>query len=87
MSGQQLLSIIERIERLHEEKRAIEGDAKEVYAEAKGNGYDTKAIRELVKRRAKDPSERTEFEAIVDLYEQVIANASRAHAGRAHEAA
>lgn len=87
MSGQQLLSIIERIERLHEEKRAIEGDAKEVYAEAKANGYDTKAIRELVKRRAKDPSERSEFEAIVDLYEQEIANASRAQARDAREEA
>lgn len=83
MSGQRLLSIIERIERLHEEKRAIEGDAKEVYAEAKGEGYDTKAIRELVKRRAKDPSERTEFESIIDTYEREIEAASRAHAGRA----
>lgn len=87
MSGQQLLSIVERIERQHEAKREIEEDTREIYAEAKANGYDTKAIRELVKRRAKDPSERSEFEAIVDLYEQEIANASRAHAGRAHEAA
>lgn len=87
MSGAQLLSGIERIERLHEEKRNIEGDIKEIYAELKGNGYDTKAIRELVKRRAKDPDARSEFEAIVDLYEQEIATASRAHAGRAHEAA
>lgn len=83
MSGEQLLSGIERIERLHEEKRTIEDDIKEVYAELKGNGYDTKAIREIVKRRAKDPSERTEFEAVVDLYEREIASASRAHAGHA----
>lgn len=78
MSGQQLLSIIERIERQHEAKREIEEDTREIYAEAKANGYDTKAIRELVKRRAKDPDARSEFEAIVDLYEQEIANASRA---------
>lgn len=78
MSGQQLLSIIERIERQHEAKREIEEDTREIYAEAKASGYDTKAIRELVKRRAKDPDARSEFEAIVDLYEQEIANASRA---------
>ena len=87
MSGQQLLSIVERIENRHEAKREIEEDTREIYAEAKANGYDTKAIRELIKRRAKDPSERTEFEAIVDLYEQEIANASRAPARRAPEAA
>ena len=80
MSGQQLLSIIERIERMHEAKREIDEDTREIYAEAKANGYDTKAVREVVKRRAKDPSERSEFEAIVDLYEQEIANASRTQA-------
>lgn len=85
MSGEQLLSGIERIERLHEEKRNIEGDIKDIYAELKGAGYDTKAIRELVKRRAKDPDARSEFEAIVDLYEQEIANASRAHTRDARE--
>lgn len=87
MSGQQLLSIIERIERMHEEKRLIESDTKEIYAEAKANGYDTKAIRELVKRRAKDPDARSEFEAVVDLYEQEIANASRASRECAREEA
>ena len=87
MSGAQLLSSIERIERLHEEKRTIEGDLKEVYAELKANGFDTKAIREIVRRRAKDPSERTDFEAIVDLYEREIEAASRVGAGRAREEA
>lgn len=87
MSGAQLLSGIERIERLHEEKRNIEGDIKDIYAELKSNGYDTKAIRELVKRRAKDPDARSEFEAIVDLYEQEIANASRASRECAREEA
>lgn len=87
MSGQQLLSGIERIERLHEEKRTIEADIKDIYAELKGNGFDTKAIREIVKRRAKDPSERTEFEAVVDLYEREIEAASRVGAGRAREEA
>lgn len=87
MSGQQLLSIIERIENRHEAKREIEEDVREIYAEAKANGYDTKAIRELVKRRAKDPDARSEFEAIVDLYEQEIANASRASRECAREEA
>ena len=87
MSGAQLLSGIERIERLHEEKRTIEDDIKEIYAELKGTGYDTKAIREIVKRRAKDPDARSEFEAIVDLYEQEIANASRASRECAREEA
>lgn len=78
MSGQQLLSGIERIERLHEEKRTIEGDIKDIYAELKSAGYDTKAIREIVKRRAKEPGAHSEFESIVETYEREIAAASRA---------
>jgi len=85
MSGEVLLSIIERIENRHEAKREIEEDVREIYAEAKANGFDTKAIREIVKRRAKDPDARSEFESIVDLYEREIEAASRAHAGRARE--
>lgn len=87
MEGQQLLSAIERIERLHEEKKTIEEDIREIYAEIASNGYDKKVVREIVKRRAKDPSERTEFEAILELYEQAIAEASRAHTRDAREEA
>lgn len=87
MEGNQLLSAIERIERLHEEKKATEEDIREVYAEIASSGYDKKVVREIVKRRAKDPSERTEFEAILELYEQVIAEASRAHTRDAREEA
>lgn len=76
MSGQALLSAVERIERLHEEKKNIEEDIREIYAEVAANGYDKKALREVVRRRAKDPSERNEFEAIVDLYEREIAASS-----------
>lgn len=79
MSGEQLLSFCERIERLHEEKKTIEDDIREVYAEVAANGYDKKVLREVVKRRAKDPDARLEHETLVDLYEQEIANASRAH--------
>jgi len=86
-NGSQLLSAIERIERLHEEKKNLEEDVREIYSEIAAQGYDKKAVREIVKRRSKDPSERTEFEAIVELYEQAIAQASRAPAGRAREEA
>lgn len=77
MSGERLLSAVERIERLHAEKKEIEEGIREIYAEVAAEGFDKKVLREVVKRRAKDPTDRTEFEAIVDLYEQEIANASR----------
>ena len=64
----QLRSIVERIERLEEEKSAIAADIKEVYAEAKGNGFDGPALREIIRIRKQDKSERKEHEAILDLY-------------------
>ena len=64
----QLKSIVERIERLEEEKKTIAGDIKEVYAEAKGNGFDTKILRKLISIRKKDRHEREEEDAILDLY-------------------
>ncbi|MGH6761291.1 MAG: DUF2312 domain-containing protein [Phyllobacterium sp.] len=64
----QLRAFIERIERLEEEKQTIADDIKDVYAEAKGNGYDTKAIRTLVRLRKKDQAEREEEETILELY-------------------
>jgi uncharacterized protein (UPF0335 family) len=64
----QLRSIIERIERLEEEKAALSEDIKEVYAEAKGNGFDTKTLRTVVRLRKQDSSERAEQEALLDLY-------------------
>ncbi|MET0170162.1 DUF2312 domain-containing protein [Aliihoeflea sp. PC F10.4] len=64
----QLRSFIERIERLEEEKKALADDIKEVYAEAKGTGFDTGAIRQLIRIRKQDASERQEAEAILDLY-------------------
>lgn len=68
----QLKSIIERVERLLEEKKAIGDDIKEVYAEAKGNGYDPKVIKTIVKMRAQDPNERAEFESILETYMQAL---------------
>jgi len=64
----QLRSIIERIERLEEEKAALSEDIKEVYAEAKGNGFDAKTLRTVVRLRKQDSSERAEAEALLDLY-------------------
>ena len=64
----QLKSIIERIERLEEEKQAIAGDIKEVYGEAKANGFDTKTLRQIVRIRKQDTAERQEQEALLDLY-------------------
>ncbi|MET4721942.1 uncharacterized protein (UPF0335 family) [Bradyrhizobium japonicum] len=68
----QLQSIIERIERLLEEKKAIADDVAAVYAEAKGNGYDTKALKAIVRMRAQDPNERAEFETILETYMQAL---------------
>ncbi|WP_245408382.1 DUF2312 domain-containing protein [Zhengella mangrovi] len=68
----QLRSIIERIERLEEEKKTIADDIKEVYAEAKGNGFDTKALRTIVRLRKQDANERQEQEAMLDLYKAAL---------------
>lgn len=64
----QLKAIVERIERLEEEKKEIADQIKEVYAEAKGNGFDTKTLRKVVSLRKKDSEERQEEEAMLDLY-------------------
>lgn len=64
----QLRAFIERIERLEEEKQTISEDIKEVYTEAKGTGFDTKAMRAIIRLRKKDQAERQEEEAILDLY-------------------
>jgi uncharacterized protein (UPF0335 family) len=64
----QLRSLVERIERLEEEKKAIAGDIKEVYGEAKANGFDTKIMRKVISIRKKDRHEREEEEALVETY-------------------
>jgi len=64
----QLKSIIERIERLEEEKKAISDDIRDVYAESKGNGFDVKALRMIVRLRKQDPNERQEQETILETY-------------------
>ena len=72
LQGDQLKSIVERIERLEEEKRTITDDIKEVYSEAKANGYDIKVLRKVISIRKRDLRERREEEAILDLYLQAV---------------
>ncbi len=67
-----LKTIIERIERLEEDKKAVSEDLKEVYAEAKGEGFDTKILRKVVALRKKDKVKREEEEALIDLYLSAI---------------
>lgn len=67
-----LKSLIERIERLEEDKAAVSSDLKEVYAEAKGDGYDVKIMRKVVRLRKQDVAKRQEEEALLDLYISAI---------------
>lgn len=68
----QLKTVIERLERLEEDKAAVMADLKEVYGEAKGNGFDVKIIRKVVRLRKQDRAKRQEEEAILDLYMTAI---------------
>jgi uncharacterized protein (UPF0335 family) len=68
----QLKAIVERIERLEEEKKTISDDIKDVYAEAKGNGFDTKALRTIIRMRKQDADERAEQETILETYMQAL---------------
>lgn len=67
-AGKQLKSLIERIEKLEEEKKAIGEDIRDVYIEAKSAGFDTKVMRHVAKLRKQDAVERREFMALVDVY-------------------
>jgi uncharacterized protein (UPF0335 family) len=67
-----LKAFVERIERLEEEKKALSDDIRDVYAEAKGNGYDVKALRTVVRLRKQDADERREHEAILEVYLQAL---------------
>lgn len=68
VAAAELRQFIERVERLEDNKAEITDDIKEVYAECKGRGYDTKIVREIVRIRRKDATERKEAEAILELY-------------------
>jgi uncharacterized protein (UPF0335 family) len=72
----ELLNVIERIERLELKKAAIAGELRDVFAEAKGSGFDVKAIREIVKIRKLDAAVREEQEAMVDVYKRALGMAA-----------
>ena len=76
----QLKSIIERVERLEQEKAEIAEQIKEVFAEAKGNGFDTKVLRTVIRLRKQDKTERQEQEALLDLYLHALGMAAGAAA-------
>ena len=68
VSADQIRAFVERIERLEEEKKALSDDIKDVYGEAKAMGYDTKILRRVIQLRKQEPAERSEAEAVLDLY-------------------
>ena len=68
VAGERLRSFVERIERLEEEKKALQDDIKEVYAEAKGVGFDVKILRQVIRLRKQDREERQEQEELLDIY-------------------
>lgn len=72
ITKEQLKSYIERIERLEEEKAALATDIREVFAEAKANGYDTKIMRKVISLRKVDAAEREEQDQLLELYQQAL---------------
>jgi uncharacterized protein (UPF0335 family) len=72
VAADRLRSLVERIERLEEEKKALAGDIKDIFAEAKSAGFDVKALRTLLSLRKKEPAEVEEQDALVQLYRQAL---------------
>ena len=72
IAGDRLKSFIERIERLEEEKKALADDIKEVYAEAKGTGFDTKIMRQVIRLRRMDKDDLDEQDALIDIYKRAL---------------
>ena len=84
-SANQLKSFVERVERLSEEKKSITDDIRDVYAEAKSNGFDCKALREVVKLRRLDKEKLQEFEETVETYRHALGDLADTPLGRAME--
>lgn len=72
VAGERLRSYIERIEHLEQEKTNMAADIREIYSEAKGNGFDAKTMRQVVRLRKLDPSERNEQEELLSLYQRAL---------------
>jgi uncharacterized protein (UPF0335 family) len=78
IAGDQLRAIVERIEHVEDEIKELTEAKKEIYQEAKGNGFDVKVLREVIRLRKQDQKERDEQESVLDAYMQAIKGASRA---------
>ena len=72
VASERLKSFVERIERLEEEKAALAGDIREVYSEAKGTGFDIKVLRQIIRLRKMDTSDRSEMEELIDVYKRAL---------------
>jgi uncharacterized protein (UPF0335 family) len=72
IAGDRLRSLIDRIERLEEERKALGNDIKDIYAEAKSAGFDVKVLRQLIRLRKQEPAEVEEQETLLDLYKRAI---------------
>jgi uncharacterized protein (UPF0335 family) len=83
VAGDQLRAIVERIERIEEEIKELAEGKKEVYLEAKGNGFDVKILREVIRVRKQDQKERDEQESLLDVYLQAIQGAAPATKAKA----
>ena len=76
IAGDRLRSFVERIERLEEEIKGLSEDKKDIYTEAKGEGFDVKILREVVKLRKQDKAERDERDSLLDVYLHAVETAS-----------
>lgn len=85
-SAAQLLSVVERVERLEEEIDGLSDDKKEVYAEAKANGFDAPTIRRLIAWRKKDPAKRDEQDTMFDTYAEAVKKAEQAQIKKSRDA-
>jgi uncharacterized protein (UPF0335 family) len=77
VAGDQLAAVVERIERIEEEIKELTEGKREIYLEAKGNGFDIKILREVIRVRKQDPKERDEKETLLDVYLQAIKGYSK----------
>ena len=78
VAADRLRAFVQRIERLEEEKAALAADIREIYAEAKGDGFDTKVLRQVIKRRKQDAAEQQEMDALLELYLSALGEAQEA---------
>ena len=85
IAGDRLKSFVERIERLEEERKALSNDIKEVYAEAKGTGFDVKIMRQVIRLRRLDKDDLDEQETLIDIYKRALGMLPAAEESKAAE--